>query len=100
MKEESLVVQRLVYDEVSAAKGVAKVDFTDKMIDTVRSANIRWKEELYRKKQEWLQLSDVERNKQRTAALVKELKLKKQTIMKDADLRASRLQQEIESLKE
>lgn len=99
MKEESLVAQRLVYDEVSAAGGVAKVDVTDKMIEMVRSANIRWKEELERKKQERLQLSDVERKKKRTAALVKELQLKKQKIMQDAEHRASMLQQEIESLK-
>lgn len=99
MKEESLVAQRLVYDEVSAAGGVAKVDVTDKMIEMVRSANIRWKEELERKKQERLQLSDVERKKKRTAALVKELQLKKQKIMQDAEHRASMLQQEVESLK-
>ncbi|KAH9383563.1 hypothetical protein HPB48_025164 [Haemaphysalis longicornis] len=97
--EESLVAQRLVYDEVSAAGGVAKVHVTGKMIEMVRSANIRWKEELERKKRERLQLSDVERKKKRTAALVKELQLKKQKIMQDAEHRASMLQQEIESLK-
>lgn len=95
----ALAAQRLVYDEVSAAGGVEKVDVTDKMIDMVRSANIRWKEELERKKQERLQLSDVERKKKRTAALVKELQLKKQKLMQDAEQRASMLQQEIESLK-
>lgn len=47
-----------------------------------------------------MDLSDVERNKRRTAALVKELKLKKQEIIKDAELQASMLQQEIESLGE
>lgn len=100
MKEESLVAQRLVYDEVSAAGGVAEVDVTDKMIDMVRSANIRWKEDLERKKKERLDVLDAERKKKRTAALVKELESKKQKLMEDAQLQVSTLQHEIESLKQ
>lgn len=49
MKEESLVAQRLVFDEVSAAGGVSNVDIQDRMTDMVRGANIKWKEELSRK---------------------------------------------------
>ncbi|KAH8038463.1 hypothetical protein HPB51_001636 [Rhipicephalus microplus] len=98
MKEESLVAQRLVYDEVSAAGGVAEVDVTDKMIDMVRSSNIKWKEDLERKKKERLDVLDAERKKKRTAALVKELESKKQKLMEDAHLQVSMLQQEIESL--
>lgn len=100
MKEESLVAQRLVYDEVSAAGGVAEVDVTDKMIDMVRSSNIKWKEDLERKKKERLDVLDAERKKKRTAALVKELESKKQKLMEDAQLQVSMLQQEIESLKQ
>ncbi|KAH8020386.1 hypothetical protein HPB51_001019 [Rhipicephalus microplus] len=100
MKEESLVAQRLVYDEVSAAGGVAKVDVTDKMIDMVRSSNIKWKEDRERKKKERLDVLDAERKKKRTAALVKELESKKQKLMEDAQLQVSMLQQEIESLKQ
>ncbi|KAH8027889.1 hypothetical protein HPB51_011119 [Rhipicephalus microplus] len=100
MKEESLVAQRLVYDEVSAAGGVAEVDVTDKMIDMVRSSNIKWKEDLERKKKERLDVLDAERKKKRTAALVKELESKKQKLIEDAQLQVSMLQQEIESLKQ
>ncbi|KAH8027309.1 hypothetical protein HPB51_004221 [Rhipicephalus microplus] len=96
MKEESLVAQRLVYDEVSAAGGVAEVD----VIDMVRSSNIKWKEDLERKKKERLDVLDAEREKKRTAALVKELESKKQKLMEDAQLQVSMLQQEIESLKQ
>lgn len=77
MKEESLVARRLVYDEVSAAGGVAKVDVTDKMVDMVCGAIIRQKDELKRKKQEWFDVSDIDRKEKRAAALVKELELKK-----------------------
>ncbi|KAH8019379.1 hypothetical protein HPB51_019336 [Rhipicephalus microplus] len=77
-----------------------KVDVTDKMIDMVRSSNIKWKEDLERKKKERLDVLDAERKKKRTAALVKELESKKQKLMEDAQLQVSMLQQEIESLKQ
>ncbi|KAH7977278.1 hypothetical protein HPB49_000262 [Dermacentor silvarum] len=92
MKEESLVAQSLVFDEVSATGGVAKVDITDKMVDMVRSANIRWKDVLKRKKQEQLDASDIDRKKKRAGALVKELELKRQKVIKDAQVEASLLQ--------
>ena len=44
-----------MYNEVSAAGGVAEVDVTNKMIDMVRSANIKWKEDLEMKKKESLE---------------------------------------------
>ncbi|KAH6929265.1 hypothetical protein HPB50_025396 [Hyalomma asiaticum] len=73
--------------------GVAEVDVTDKMIDMVPSAT--WQEDLERKKKERLDVSDAERKKKRTAALVKELESKKQKLMEDAQLQVSMLQQEI-----
>lgn len=39
------------------------VDVTDKMIDMVRSVNIKWKEDLERKKKERLDVLDAERKK-------------------------------------
>lgn len=96
-KEESLIAHRLVYYEVSAKGGVAKLDITYKMVDMVHGANIRWKEDFKRNKQEQLDPSDVDRK--RAAALVKELELKRQKVIKDAQVEASLLQEEFESLK-
>ncbi|XP_077511308.1 uncharacterized protein LOC144121784 [Amblyomma americanum] len=99
LKEESLIAQRVVYDAVSAVGGVAKIDVTNTMMQMVRGANARWKEELQRKRQERLDASDAERKKKRVAALVKELQHKKQKLISDAQLQASRLEEEIISLK-
>lgn len=51
MKQESIAVQSLVNDAVSAAGGVAKAGVTDKMVDMVRDAIIRCKNELERKRE-------------------------------------------------
>lgn len=99
LKEESLIAQRVVYDAVSAIGVVAKVDVTNRMMQMARSANAKWKEELQRKRQERLDASDAERKK-RVATLVKELQQKKQRVINDAQLQASRREEEISSLKQ
>ncbi|CAN7981355.1 unnamed protein product [Ixodes pacificus] len=99
LKEESLIAQRVVYDGVSAMGGVAK-DLTNRMLQMVRGANAQWKEELQRKRQERLDASEAERKKKRVATLVKELQQKKQRVLNEAQLQASRFEEEINSLKQ
>ncbi|KAH8030655.1 hypothetical protein HPB51_010589 [Rhipicephalus microplus] len=68
------------------------------MIDMVRSSNIKWKEDLERKKKERLDVLDAERKKKRTAALVKELESKKQKLMEDTQLQVEGLQRTLDKV--
>ncbi|XP_075556329.1 uncharacterized protein LOC142588454 [Dermacentor variabilis] len=99
LNEESLIAQRIVYDGVSAAGGVANVDITDSMVEMVRGASIRWKEELKKKKQDRLDASEAEQNRKRAATRIKELQQKKQRLITEAQNEASLLQEEIDALK-
>lgn len=77
LSEESPIAQRRVYDGVSAAGGVTKIEITSRMMQMVRGANIRWKDELQKRKQERLEAAEAEKKKKRVGTLINELKLKK-----------------------
>lgn len=99
LKEDSLVAQRVVHDAVLAAGGIAQVDITDRMVKTVRSAYSVYREQLQTKKRERDETTELEKKKKRAAALIKELQEKKQRLLSEAQLEASILQDEINSLK-
>lgn len=100
LKEESLIAQRVVYDAVSEAGGVANVDITDRMVQMVRGAYSVFKEELQRRKKEERETSDAQKEKKRVATLVMELQEKKRKLLHDSQLEATLLQEKIDSLKE
>nr|XP_054921779.1 uncharacterized protein LOC129382223 [Dermacentor andersoni] len=79
-KEQSLVAQRIVFDAMSSAGGVASVEVTKRMRQMVRGANARWKEELERTKTERADALKNERERKRVAASLKQLELKKQSV--------------------
>lgn len=99
LKEDSLIAQRLVHDAVSAAGGVDKVVITDKMVQMVRNSYSVFREELQKKKAERRVVSDVQKNKKRVAALVKELEEKKRRLLSESLTEASLLQEKIDALK-
>ncbi|CAN7984064.1 unnamed protein product [Ixodes hexagonus] len=99
LKEESLIAQRVVHDAVLAAGGVDKVEITDKMVQMVRNSYSIFREELHKKKEERQAESDVQKNKRRVAALVKELEEKKRRLLSESLMEASVLQEKIDSLK-
>ncbi|KAH9372242.1 hypothetical protein HPB48_003449 [Haemaphysalis longicornis] len=79
-KEQSLVAQRIVFDAVSSAGGVASVPLTKRMLQMVRGANARWKEELERTRKERADALRNQRERKRAATALKELELKKQKV--------------------
>lgn len=88
-----------MHDAVLAAGGIAQVDITDRMVKTVRSACSVYREQLQTKKRERDETTELEKKKKRAAALIKELQEKKQRLLSEAQLEASILQDEINSLK-
>lgn len=99
-KEQSLVAQRIVFDAVSSAGGVASVPLTKRMLQMVRGANARWKEELERTRKERADALRNQRERKRAATALKELELKKQKVLADAEMKVSLIQTEINSLKQ
>ncbi|XP_049518510.1 uncharacterized protein LOC125943340 [Dermacentor silvarum] len=79
-KELSLVAQRIIFDAVSSAGGVASVQLTKRMFQMVRGANARWKEELEKTRKERADEMRNERERKRVAASLKELELKKKSV--------------------
>ncbi|KAH6931737.1 hypothetical protein HPB50_000082 [Hyalomma asiaticum] len=69
------------------------------MVKTVRSAYSVCREQLQTKKRERDETTELEKKKKRAAALIKELQEKKQRLLSEAQLEASILQDEINSLK-
>lgn len=88
-----------MHDAVSAAGGVDKVVITDKMVQMVRNSYSVFREELQKKKAERRVVSDVQKNKKRVAALVKELEEKKRRLLSESLTEASLLQEKIDALK-
>lgn len=76
-----------------------KVVITDKMVQMVRNSYSVFREELQKKKAERRVVSDVQKNKKRVAALVKELEEKKRRLLSESLTEASLLQEKIDALK-
>lgn len=66
----------------------------------VRGANARWKEELERTRKERADALRNQRERKRAATALKELELKKQKVLADAEMKVSLIQTEINSLKQ
>ncbi|XP_049522642.1 uncharacterized protein LOC125945108 [Dermacentor silvarum] len=99
-KELSLVAQRIIFDAVSSAGGVASVQLTKRMFQMVRGANARWKEELEKTRKERADEMRNERERKRVAASLKELELKRKKVLADAEMQVSLIQTKINSLKQ
>lgn len=99
MREESLIAQRVVHEAVLEAGGMDKVEMTDKMVRMVRNSYSVFWEKLQEKKEESREESDVQKNKKRVTALVKELEEKKRRLLRESLIEAGLLQEKIDSLK-
>lgn len=97
--EESLVAIRLVHDAIISAGGVSSVDISKELIHAARNAHTFYKESLKNKEKKETKDKQIENEKKRTAAKMKELQLQKMKLLADTEKKASLIDEQIKSLK-
>lgn len=98
--EISLVAQRCVFDSVSVAGGVDKVEVGKSMIYSIRHSYSRYQQALESRKKSEEAEKTVKEQKKRAAREVKELQEKKKKLMMDTQNEIAKLEEQIKHLKE
>lgn len=95
---ESLIAQRTVYDAISSAGDVQKVEISKEMIMSVAQSNHRWKDALRKKKM--LDEEKLEKQKKRKIQLKKleELKEKRRKTVEEKNTSIKSLEEEIQEM--
>lgn len=91
MQEKSVIALRTVYDAVSNAGGLFKVDVTKQMILAARNAHNYYHEELKAKKLIEQESEDLASKKKRAAEEIKELRAKKMKIQQETEKKIAEL---------
>lgn len=91
-------MHRVVHNAVLVADGIVELEITYRMVKTDRSAYSVYREQLETKR-ERQETAELAKMKKRAVTLIKELQEKKQKVLAEAQLEASVLQDEINSLK-
>lgn len=99
LKEESLIAQRVVYDAVSHAGGVEKVEISHKMIQSVRSSHSRYREALESQKRMNAAAAQKCGEKKKRDLEVEELRNKKRKLLEETSKTLAEMDERLKDLK-
>lgn len=98
LHEESLVAQRIVYDAVQSAGGIASLNIDKNLLCYVRGSNARYNEALEGKRKEAQEEDKQLADRKRAAEQIKALKVKKSKVVEEAAVEAHKIDFEIAEL--
>ncbi|XP_062541413.1 uncharacterized protein LOC134209440 [Armigeres subalbatus] len=99
MKEESVVARRQVYDAVAQRGAVGEFEVSKSLLLRVRNAHSLYIEDLNQKKKEATGIATEAALKRKHAAEARELELKRKKLLKEAQIEADALTEQINLLK-
>jgi hypothetical protein len=99
LREESLVCQRQVHDDVLAAGGILSVPMEKSLLQLARSARSRYRAALEEKKKEINKEDERLNALKHKADIVKVLKAKKLKVMEDARAASMEIERQVAELK-
>lgn len=80
LKEENLVAQRLVYDDIQLKGRILEVDFNKKLLSYVRNSHKKYEEYLKNKKKKQAENEEQKKEEHRKQLRIKELEEKKKVM--------------------